>query len=107
MKERSYNLHDGKMGSAITVRLTPKASRNEISEILDDGTIKIRLMAPADDEKSNTALTQFLSQVLQVDEKQIEIVSGSSGKDKLVTIINLDKETAQHRILTWFSNNQA
>lgn len=104
MKERSYQLHDGTIGSAITVRVTPKASRNEISEILDDGTIKIRLTAPPAEEKTNQALVQFISQVLQVSPSQVEIVAGVAGKDKLVTITNLSKESTQDRILKFFSS---
>jgi len=100
MKERKFNLHDGAMGSAITVRVTPRSSRNEISEILDDGTIKIRLTAPAVEEKANEALIQFLAQVLEVTPGQVEIVAGTSGNDKLVTITNLDKATVQDRILS-------
>jgi uncharacterized protein (TIGR00251 family) len=99
MKEREYNLHDGKTGAAITVRITPRSSRNEISEILDDGTIKIRLMAPQNEEKANKALLQFLAEILQADPSQIEIVAGLSGNDKLVTITNMDKGQVQERIL--------
>ena len=103
MKEREFNLHDGKMGSAITVRITPKSSQNGISEILDNGTIKIRLTAPATEEKINRELILFLAEVLKVDPSQLEIVAGFSGKDKLVTITNLSKETVQERILGRFS----
>lgn len=99
MKEREFHLHDGKMGSAITVRITPRASRNEISEILDDGTIKIRLTAPPSEQQTNKALVAFLSQVLSVQPSQIEVVAGSTGVDKLVTITDLDKADVQERIL--------
>ncbi len=99
MKEREFHLHDGKSGAAITVRVTPRASRNEISEILDDGTIKVRLVAPQNEEKANQALLGFLAEVLQVQPSQLEIVAGSSGNDKLITITDLDKNTVQERIL--------
>ncbi len=99
MKEREFNLHDGKTGSAITVRITPRASRNEISEILDDGTIKIRLTAPPNEELTNKALVAFLAQVLSVQQSQVEVVAGSTGIDKLVTITDLDKSEVQERIL--------
>ena len=46
MSDRKFNLHDGKRGSALAVRVTPRASRNEIVELLDDGTIKVRIAAP-------------------------------------------------------------
>jgi uncharacterized protein (TIGR00251 family) len=99
MKEREFNLHDGKTGSAITVRITPRASRNEISEILGDGTIKVRLTASPGEEATNKALVAFLAQVLEVKQSQVEIVAGSTGVDKLVTITDLDKSEVQERIL--------
>lgn len=99
MKDREFNLHDGQTGSAITVRVTPRASRNEISEVLDDGTVKVRLTASQSEEKSNQALLAFLAEVLEVKPSQLEIVAGSAGNDKLVTIMNLDKNAVQERIL--------
>ncbi|MBA4313231.1 MAG: hypothetical protein C0417_11440, partial [Chlorobiaceae bacterium] len=53
---RKFHLHDGDSGSAITVRITPRMPRNEISEIMEDGTIKIRLSAPPLDGKANQVL---------------------------------------------------
>lgn len=97
--ERKFNLHDGKMGAAITVRVTPRSSRNEISEILDDGTVKIRLTAPHNEQKTNQALITFLAEVLGVTTGQVEIVAGTEGHDKLVTITDLDKGAVQERIL--------
>lgn len=38
MADRKFQMHDGQKGSALAVRVTPRASRNEIVEILDDGT---------------------------------------------------------------------
>ena len=99
MKEREFHLHDGKMGSAITVRITPRASRDEISEILADGTIKIRLTAPPSEQQTNKALIAFLSHVLSVQPSQIEVIAGSTGVDKLVTITDMDKNDVQERIL--------
>ncbi len=99
MTEHEFFLHDGQSGAAITVRITPRASRDEISEILEDGTIKVRLTAAPNEAKTNLALVQFLAQVLEVNPKQIEIVAGLSGNDKLITITNLDKRLVQERIL--------
>ena len=99
MKEREFNLHDGTTGSAITVRVTPRSSRNEISEILDDGTLKIRLTASGGEEKTNQALIEFLAGILEVNQSQIEIVAGVAGRDKLVTVTHVDKETVQEKVL--------
>ena len=99
MKDREYHLHDGKSGSAITVRVTPRASRNEVSEILDDGTIKVRLVSSLSEDKSNQELIVFLAEVLEVSPSQLEIVAGAHGHDKLITITDLDKNMVQERIL--------
>lgn len=99
MDARQYHLHDGKKGSALAVRVTPRSSRNEIAEILNDGTVKVRLTAVADDLKINQALVSFLAEVLDVPRGRIDIVAGVSGKDKLVSILDLDTTEVQERIL--------
>ena len=35
MTDRKFRLHDGQKGSAIGVRVTPRASQNEVVSILD------------------------------------------------------------------------
>jgi uncharacterized protein (TIGR00251 family) len=99
MSSRQYHLHNGKKGSALAIRVTPRASRNEISEILSDGTVKIRLTASPVEGKANQALIEFLADVLEVPRARIEIVAGATGKDKLVSILDLDAETVHERIL--------
>ena len=99
MPDREYHLHDGKSGSAITVRVTSRSSKNEISEILDDGTVKIRLTSPPSEGKTNQALIEFLAGVLDVKLSQLEIVPGMAGKDKLVAITNMDTNEVHEKIL--------
>lgn len=97
--KREFNLHSGKGGAAITVRVTPRSARNEVSEILADGTVKIRLTAAPVDGKANETLIEFLAKVLDVNKSNIEIVAGMTGREKLVTILGLGPEEVQTRIL--------
>lgn len=99
MSDRKFQLHDGKKGSALAVRVTPRASRNEIVELLDDGTIKVRLATPPSDNEANAALLEFLSEILGVPQSRLEIVAGASGRDKLISVTDMDVETAHQRIL--------
>ena len=99
MSDRKFKLHNGQKGSALAVRITPRASRNEIVELLDDGTIKVRLAAPPTDSESNDALLQFFSEILGVPRTQLDIVAGSAGRDKLISVVDMDVETAHQRIL--------
>jgi uncharacterized protein (TIGR00251 family) len=97
--ERKFNLHDGKNGAAITVRVTPRMAKNEITEILNDGTVKIRLTASPVEGKANQGLIEFLAQVLEVKPAKIEIISGLTARDKIVAVLDLTPEQVQERIL--------
>ncbi len=99
MTEREYNFHDGISGAAITVRIIPRSGRSEVSEVLPDGTILIRLATSPRDEKGNGALIAFLAELLAIKPGQIEIVAGSTGNDKLISILDLDKQIVHKRIL--------
>jgi len=103
MALRSYHLHNGKKGSAIAVRVTTRARKDEIVELLNDGTIRIRLVAPPIEGKTNDALTKFLAEVLGVSKSKIEIVAGLKGRDKLVSVLDLDADSAQQKILEHIS----
>jgi uncharacterized protein len=96
---RQFHLHNGKMGSALAVRVTPRSSRNEIAEILNDGTVRIRLTAAGDEMKINKALVDYLAEILEISRDRVDIVAGVSGKDKLVSILDLDSAEVQGRIL--------
>ena len=99
MANRKFNLHSGQKGSALAVRVTPRASRNEIVEVLDDGTIKVRIAAPPTDEEANTALIEFLAEILGVPKSRLDIVAGVAGRDKLISVVDMDVETAHQRIV--------
>jgi len=99
MSDRKFQMHDGQKGSALAVRVTPRASRNEIVEVLEDGTVKVRLAtSPADDE-ANAALLDFLSEILGVPRSKLDIVAGAVGRDKLISVVDMDVETAHQRIV--------
>jgi uncharacterized protein len=96
---KKHRLHNGERGSALAVRVIPRSKRNEIAEIMSDGTIKIRLTAAPIEGKANQALVEFLSEVLTVPRNKIDIVAGANSREKLISILDLDAETVQERIL--------
>lgn len=101
MESRQFKLHDGRRGAALAVRVTPRASRNEITEIQVDGTVKVRLTAPPVDGDANQALVNFMAEVLGTTPNKIEIVAGLSGKDKLISILDIEKDEVQRRIMAY------
>jgi uncharacterized protein len=101
MDSRKFHLHDGRRGVALAVRVTPRASRNEVTEIQSDGTVKVRLTASPVDGDGNKALIDFMAEVLGVPPTKIDIVAGLSGKDKLVSVLDMDKDEVNQRLLAY------
>jgi hypothetical protein len=99
MPSRKFHMHDGKKGAAVAVRVTPRASRNEIVEILSDGTVKVHITAPPVQGEANEALLKFLAQVLEVPRSRLDIVAGATGRDKIISVIDMDAETLHARIV--------
>ena len=99
MASRDFHLHDGQKGAALAIRVITRARRNEIVEVLSDGTVKVRLKAPPVEGKANQALVEFLAQILEVPKSRVEIVAGETRRDKLVSVLDLDAETVHDRIV--------
>ena len=72
--------------AVLSVRIQPRASKNEITRI-EGGKFKIRLTAPPVDGAANEALVKFLADQLNVSRSQVEIVSGHTGREKIIKII--------------------
>jgi uncharacterized protein len=99
MDHRDFRLHDGKHGAALALRVTPRASKNEIVEVLSDGTVKIHLTAPPVDGKANEALLKFLAETLDVPISHLDIVAGAGGRDKLISVTDMDATVLHKKIV--------
>ncbi|HEY5158838.1 MAG TPA: DUF167 domain-containing protein [Anaerolineales bacterium] len=99
MGSREFHLHSGKKGAALAVRVTPRASRNEIVEVLNDGTIKVHLTAPPVEGKANEALIKFLADILDIPKSRLEVVAGAGGRDKIISVIDMDADTLQKKVV--------
>ncbi|MEA3349124.1 MAG: DUF167 domain-containing protein [Chloroflexota bacterium] len=99
MIQRDFRLHNGKKGTALGIRVIPRAKQNEIVEILNDGTIRVRLKTSVNEAEMNRVLSEFLAQVLGISVSKIEVVAGQSGRDKLVSILDMGKQETQQKIV--------
>ena len=77
-----------------TVRLQPRASKNEIAGLHGDA-LRVRVTAPPVDGLANEALIDFLSRALQVPRRNVCIVSGFTSRTKVVEISEVRLETIQ------------
>ena len=81
--------------TTLAVKVIPRAKKNEISQVMADGTIKIKLTAPPVEGKANKALIKFLSRSLQIPTQDIEIISGSKSRNKVVLLKGFDEKNTQ------------
>jgi uncharacterized protein len=98
MNTRAHQFQHGTSGAAIAVKVTPRAKKNEITGIMEDGTVKIKLTAPPVEGQANQALIKFLAEFLKISTSEIEIVAGATSRDKLVAISGLDPQAVTERI---------
>jgi uncharacterized protein YggU (UPF0235/DUF167 family) len=99
MDGRKYNLHDGKNGSALAIRITPRAAKDEIVEILGDGTVKVHLTSGSSDQYINELLLKFLAKQLNISLASMEIVAGARGRDKLISILDMEADDLYKKVL--------
>jgi uncharacterized protein (TIGR00251 family) len=80
-------------GVRFSVRVTPRASRNEIAGS-QEGVLRVRLCAPPVEGAANKALVALLSDALRVPRRDIEIVAGHSGRQKVIDVEGLSAQEA-------------
>jgi hypothetical protein len=68
-----------------TVRAQPRASRDEIAGVMD-GALKVRLRAPALEDRANEALCEYLAELLKTPKAAVRILSGHHSRSKRVEI---------------------
>lgn len=69
----------------LNVKVQPRASSDELAEILGD-SLKVRITAPPVDGAANKHLIAFLAKVFKVSKSQITLISGETGRDKRLKI---------------------
>jgi uncharacterized protein (TIGR00251 family) len=72
-------------GVTVAVRVQPRASKDEIAGEWN-GALKIRLRAPAIEDRANEALCEYLAGVLKTPKSAVRILSGERSRTKRVEI---------------------
>lgn len=70
----------------ITVRLQPRASRDELPGRNDEGTMRARVKAAPADGAANAALLKLLARRLGIAKSKVSLVSGARARNKIVEI---------------------
>ncbi len=75
----------------LAVRVQPRASKDEIAGEMD-GALKVRLRAPAVEDRANEALIDFLAEVLKTSRSAVSILSGERSRVKRIEIRGVTRQ---------------
>jgi uncharacterized protein (TIGR00251 family) len=81
----------------LSVRLTPRAARDEIGSF-EGETLRVRVTAPPVDGRANEALTRLLASKLDVPRSDVRVVGGQTSRLKLVAVDGLTPEELRRRL---------
>ena len=73
------------------VRVQPRASKDEIAGEMG-GALKVRLQAPAVEDRANEALVEFLAQLLKTSRTAVRILSGERSRTKRIEIRGVTRQ---------------
>jgi uncharacterized protein (TIGR00251 family) len=98
MREIEFKITKAEEGAAFAVHVVPQSAENEVVGKHGDA-LKIRLTAKSPSGIANDNLIEFLSEKLDIDQKNIEIAAGQSSSEKMVVVVGLTPVEVENRLL--------
>ena len=74
------------VAAVITVRVTPRSSRDAIEGADDAGELRVRVTAAPADGAANAAVTRLLAKELRLPKKTVSVVAGATGRHKRLAL---------------------
>jgi hypothetical protein len=82
----------------LSVHVQPRASRNEVAGVHGDA-LKVRVQAPPVEGAANEAVCSTLAKALGVPRRNVAVVSGHLGRDKVVAIAGVSVAAVRRLLL--------
>ena len=83
----------------VLVRVQPRASRDEIAGSIEVA-LRVRLCAPAVENRANEALVEFLAGLLKTSKSAVRIRSGEQSRTKRVEIFGVTRQQVESLLQT-------
>lgn len=93
----AFTVRDTAQGAQFALRVQPRASRNAIAGVLGEA-VKLAITAPPVDGKANQAVVEYLAELFQVSKSSIAIVSGETGRNKLIAVRGLNADQVRRAL---------
>lgn len=86
------------VSTRLKLRVAPGAARAQVVG-RHGGAWKVRVAAAPEGGKANDAVARLLAETLGLARRDVEIVSGHSGRDKIVALTGIDPEETERRLV--------
>jgi hypothetical protein len=90
------------MNSRLSVKVVPGASQNKVMGLLGE-TLKVRVKAPPENGKANTAVLKLVADFLGVPVKRLCICTGHTSPSKVVEIQGMSNQELAGRVSSHFA----
>ena len=84
-------IQEGEGAVTFLVRVQPRASKDLIAGEMG-GALKVRLRAPALEDRANEALVEFLAELLKTPRTAVRILSGERSRTKRLEIRGVSRQ---------------
>ncbi|MBA4420460.1 MAG: hypothetical protein C0391_04880 [Anaerolinea sp.] len=84
--------------AVLLVHVIPGSSKNLVVRVEADGTVRIKVAAPAVEGKANIGLVKFLSECLDLPISRIKIVRGEKARKKTVRLVGISLSNAKAKL---------
>ncbi len=84
-------------GVLLSIKLQPRASKNEIGGALGD-ELRVKVTAPPVDAAANEALVRFLAEVLNCPRNRVALVRGHTSRHKSIKLYGLSADAVMEKI---------
>ena len=81
----------------LSVRVTPRASRDQIAGWEGD-LLRVRVTAPPVEGRANDAVLRLLARALDVPQSRLTLVRGQTQRNKVVAVEGLTEEEVRARL---------
>ena len=88
---------DHAQGATLSLKVQPRASKNEIGEPLGK-ELRVKVCAPPVDAAANEAVEELLAEQLNCPRRDVELVHGSTSRHKITRIRGLSPVEVLHRL---------
>jgi uncharacterized protein YggU (UPF0235/DUF167 family) len=82
----------------VKVRVSPKALKGEVVGWMDDGALKVRVVAAPEAGRANIELLRLVATELDIPVRNVLLAGGSGSTNKFLRIMGLDEDGVRRRL---------